>query len=137
MIHESQVRIYFQDTDAGGIVYHANYLDYAERARSEFLRDIGMPITDLIDQGVAFVVRHLDMDFRASAKLDDLLTVKTQIAEMKNASILMKQTVCRGSDVLVTMHLLLAFVNPETMRPIRVSTALKDLFLNYMTEGEN
>lgn len=138
MQHETSVRIYFQDTDAGGIVYHSNYLDYAERARSEFLYDLGLSNTSLIEQGVAFVVRRLEMDFRASAKLDDLLTVKTQIADTKNASIVMEQTVCRNETDLVRITLQLAFVNPQTMRPIRVPADIKTLFEKYMKpQGEN
>ncbi len=138
MQHETSVRIYFQDTDAGGIVYHSNYLDYAERARSEFLYDLGLSNTSLIEQGVAFVVRRLEMDFRASAKLDDLLTVKTQIADIKNASIVMEQTVCRNETDLVRITLQLAFVNPQTMRPIRVPVDIKTLFEKYMKpQGEN
>lgn len=138
MQHETSVRIYFQDTDAGGIVYHSNYLDYAERARSEFLYDLGLSNTSLIEQGVAFVVRRLEMDFRASAKLDDLLTVKTQIADIKNASIVMEQTVCRNETDLVRITLQLAFVNPQTMRPIRVPADIKTLFEKYMKpQGEN
>lgn len=138
MQHETPIRIYFQDTDAGGIVYHSNYLDYAERARSEFLYALGLSNTALIERGVAFVVRRLDMDFRASAKLDDLLTVKTQIADIKNASVVMEQVVCRGETELVRMRLQLAFVDPHSMRPIRVPADVKTLFEKYMKpQGEN
>ncbi len=136
MQHETKIRIYFQDTDAGGIVYHANYLDYAERARSEFLYDIGLSNVALIDKGVAFVVRHLEMDFRASARLDDLLTVTTQIVDIKNASMVMEQNVWRDGQVLVRMILQLAFINPQTMRPIRVPTDMKELFESYMKPQE-
>jgi acyl-CoA thioester hydrolase len=136
MQHETKIRIYFQDTDAGGIVYHANYLDYAERARSEFLYDIGLSNVALIDKGVAFVVRRVEMDFRASARLDDLLTVTTQIIDIKNASMVMEQNVCREGNVLVHMILQLAFIDPKTMRPIRVPTDMKDLFMTYMKSQE-
>lgn len=136
MQHETKIRIYFQDTDAGGIVYHSNYLDYAERARSEFLYDVGLSNTALIEQGVAFVVRHLEMDFRASARLDDLLTVKTHIADLKNASIVMEQVVCRDDTVLVHMTLQLAFIDPRTMRPIRVPADVKELLMTYMKPQE-
>lgn len=136
MQHETKIRIYFQDTDAGGIVYHSNYLDYAERARSEFLYDVGLSNTALIERGVAFVVRHLEMDFRASARLDDLLTVKTHIADLKNASIVMEQVVCRDDTVLVHMTLQLAFIDLRTMRPIRVPADVKELLMTYMKPQE-
>lgn len=136
MQHETKIRIYFQDTDAGGIVYHANYLDYAERARSEFLYDIGLSNVDLINKGVAFVVRRVEMDFRASARLDDLLVVKTQIVDIKNASMVMEQDVCRDNSVLVRMTLQLAFIDPKTMRPIRVPNDIKELFMTYIKSQE-
>ena len=99
---------------------------------------LGLSNTALIEKGVAFVVRRLEMDFRASAKLDDLLTVKTQIADIKNASVVMEQVVCRGETELVRMRLQLAFVDPHSMRPIRVPADVKTLFEKYMKpQGEN
>lgn len=135
MIYEMNVRIYYQDTDAGGIVYHSNYLNYAERARSEFLRDIGVPVTDLLTRDVAFVIKQATLDFKAPARLDDLLTVRTHIGEIKNASMIMNQSIYRGDTELVRVTLQVVFVNPKTMAPIRIPTDLKEKFAQY--EGEN
>lgn len=135
MIHKMDLRIYYQDTDAGGIVYHSNYLDYAERARSEFLRDIGLPVNDLLARGVAFVIKQATLDFKAPAKLEDLLTVRTHIGEIKNASMIMNQSIYRETAELVRITLQVVFVNPTNMAPIRIPADLKEKFTQY--EGEN
>lgn len=136
MIHTFPIRIYYQDTDAGGIVYHSLYLNFAERARAEFLRDINCPVGALLERGVAFVLRHIDMDFKAPARLDELLTVRTRIGEMKNASITMIQEVVRDEKLLVKMTLQLAFINPHTLTPIRIPADIKTLFQKYQQETE-
>lgn len=127
--------IYYQDTDAGGIVYHSNYLDYAERARSELLFDMGVSNTILAEQGLAFVLRQVHIDYRKPARLDDLLTVETVVIGMKNASMEMEQTFFKDDDVLVVIRLQLAFVNPNNLRPIRIPDTLKELFLKYYKES--
>ncbi len=135
MIHRMPLRIYFEDTDAGGIVYHSNYLNYAERARSEFLISVGLSNRALIERQVAFVVRRAQIEYLAPARLDDMLTVCTRITDVGNASIVMEQTVIRGPDRLVQLTFKLAFINPETMKPIRIPDDLKAIFCIYMKEG--
>ena len=135
MIHKMTFHIYYQDTDAGGIVYHSNYLDYAERARSELLFDMGLSNTILVEQGVAFVLRRVEIDYRKPARLDDLITVETVVVDMKNASMDMEQTFLRGEETLVVVRLQLAFVNPQTLRPIRIPEQIKTLFLKYNKEN--
>lgn len=135
MIHKMTFHIYYQDTDAGGIVYHSNYLDYAERARSELLFDMGLSNTALVEQGVAFVLRRVEIDYRKPARLDDLITVETVVIDMKNASMDMEQTFLRGAETLVVVRLQLAFVNPQTLRPIRIPEQIKTLFLKYNKEN--
>ena len=135
MIHTLKLHIYYQDTDAGGIVYHSKYLDFAERARSELLFDMGLSNTKMIEQGVGIVVRQATLDFKRSARLDDLIEIKTTVCELKNASMTMEQTFWRDDELLVTVHLQLAFINPQTMRPIRITEDLKQLFLHYNKEN--
>lgn len=135
MKHKMDFHIYYQDTDAGGIVYHSNYLDYAERARSELLFDMGVSNTILAEQGLAFVLRQVHIDYRKPARLDDLLTVETVVTGMKNASMEMEQTFFKDDDVLVVIRLQLAFVNPNNLRPIRIPDTLKELFLKYYKES--
>lgn len=135
MIHKMNLRIYYQDTDAGGIVYHSNYLNYAERARSEFLRDIGLPVQDLLDRDVAFVIKKAELNYKAPARLEDLLTVHTKIGDIGGASMIMNQTIKRGDTELVDIVLQVVFVNPKTMAPIRIPSDLKEKFALY--KGEN
>ncbi len=135
MKHVMNFHIYYQDTDAGGIVYHSNYLDYAERARSELLFDMGLSNTALVKQGIAFVLRRAELDYRRPARLDDMITVETVVCDIKNASMEMEQTFYRGDEILVVVRLQLAFVNPETLRPIRMAEPLKELFVRYMKEN--
>lgn len=135
MIHKMTFHIYYQDTDAGGIVYHSNYLNYAERARSELLFDMGLSNTALIQQNIAFVLRRVEIDYRRPARLDDLITVETVVVDMKNASMEMEQTFYRGDETLVVIRLQLAFVNPQTLRPIRIPENIKTLFLKYNKEN--
>lgn len=134
MIHKMDLRIYYQDTDAGGIVYHSNYLDYAERARSEFLRDVGLPVNDLLEREVAFVIKKAEINYKSPARLEDLLTVHTSIKEIKGASMIMNQIIKRGDTELVDIVLQAVFVNPKTMMPIRIPADLKEKFVLYQGE---
>jgi len=106
------VRVYYEDTDAGSVVYYANYLKYAERGRTEYLRGIGFENSKLAaDEGVFLVVRHLEVDYRAPARLDDLLTVETQLVDLGKASFTMHQEIKRDGTVLVAMKVVLACVS--------------------------
>ena len=134
MIHKMDLRIYYQDTDAGGIVYHSNYLDYAERARSEFLRDVGLPVNDLLERDVAFVIKKAEINYKSPARLEDLLTVHTSIGEIRGASMVMHQAIKRGDMELVDIVLQAVFVNPKTMSPIRIPADLKEKFELYQGE---
>ena len=134
MIHKMDLRIYYQDTDAGGIVYHSNYLDYAERARSEFLRDVRLPVNDLLERDVAFVIKKAELTYKSPARLDDLLTVHTSIGDIKGASMIMNQTIKRGETDLVEIVLQVVFVSPKTMAPIRIPADLKEKFMLYQGE---
>lgn len=118
-----KIRVYYDDTDAGGVVYHANYLKFCERARSEIFFEHGR--SPAIDGG-HFVVRHIEADFLKSAKLGDLLEVKGKMIELKNASLVLEQTVWKENEKLFTMTSVLAFVKEG--RPIRIDDATKAFF---------
>lgn len=137
MIHCFDFKICYKDTDAGGIVYHSNYLEYAERARTEFLHEIGLSNKALIDRDVAFIVKNAEIDYKSPARLEDTITVHTRIGEIKNASMIMLQTVKRGDTELVNMKIMVVFVNPHTLKPVRIPTDLKEKFTCYLPEGEN
>ncbi len=119
------VRIYYEDTDAGGVVYHANYLRYMERARNEWLRSMGQPIGVIKQRdGCVFVVASLDLHYKATAKLDDELSVTAQVTNIKRVSMTLKQTVLRNDEELVVGNLNLVTVNADTFKPVAVPSAL-------------
>ena len=127
MIYKLPIRVYYEDTDAGGVVYYANYLKFAERGRSEFLRALGFENKALMEQEeILFVVGHLEADYLASARLDDMLTLETAVSETGNASFSMKQRVFCGEKLLFVMTVKLVCVNLQG-RPVRLPAKLKEV----------
>jgi acyl-CoA thioester hydrolase len=122
--HVMAVRVYYEDTDFSGAVYHASYLRFMERGRTNYLRLLGADQRALFEEaekeapGFAFVVRSMQIDFLKSARMDDLLAVVTQTEEVKGASIALHQKVMRGADVLVEAHVRVAFVSGGRARRI-------------------
>src|SRR6185295_903984 len=97
--HRYAIRVYYEDTDAGGVVYHATYLRFAERARTEALRDLGIPHADLVSEhGVMFMVRRIKVDYLLPARLDDSLVVVTQPLVVGAASLELRQLVVRATE---------------------------------------
>jgi acyl-CoA thioester hydrolase len=119
--HRYAIRVYYGDTDAGGVVYHANYLRYAERARTEALRDLGCPHADMVDQfGVMFMVRGLEVDYERGARLDDSLTVDTDVLEVGGVTVRLLQTIRNKDGVCATLAVRLACVRLEGNKPGRI-----------------
>ena len=120
------VRVYFQDTDAGGVVYHGSYVNFLERARTEWLRECyGYSNADLMKQfGVVFVVRSLKLDYLKPARLDDVLTVSAQIKDVGRSRVALQQSVMRGEDRLVEAEIHLVCVTLDGFRPIAVPDVL-------------
>ncbi|SEQ12803.1 (3S)-malyl-CoA thioesterase [Devosia sp. YR412] len=98
--HQFPVRIYYEDTDFSGNVYHAAYLKFFERGRTEFLRDEGIHHSELAGQGIAFAVRSMEISFDGAAHIDDLLTVTTEVAAITGARLTLNQVILRGEVVL-------------------------------------
>ena len=108
-MHRHQVRVYYEDTDAGGIVYYANYLKFMERARTEWLRSLGFEQDTLMEQSVAFVVRRVEMHNYAPARFNELLSIDSQVVELKGASMTFKQTIKNKQEtILVTAEVFVA-----------------------------
>lgn len=123
--HVFPVRVYYEDTDAGGVVYYANYLRFAERARTELMRDCGIDHTTLLQrEGVILAVRRCEADYVRPARLDDLLEVHTRFAETTGASLWMEQTVRRDDDTLAEMRLRIVCLRTDG-RPARIPEALR------------
>ena len=119
------MRVYYEDTDAAGIVYYANYLKYAERARTEMLRDLGNENARLMKtEGLAFAVRRCEVDFFKPARLDDLLSVETRLIDIGGASVVADQRVKRDNAELVRMELNLPCLSLDG-RPARLPAAVK------------
>ena len=116
-----QVRVYYEDTDAGGVVYYANYLAYMERARSEWLRTLGFENHTLAtQQGVVFAVRRACVDYLQPARLDELLDVSLTLKKRGRASLLFDQQVRRGDELLCQGEILLACVDVSSFKPTAI-----------------
>jgi len=119
-----KIRIFYEDTDAGGIVYHTNYIKYCERARSEiFFSKDAMP-TDGENSG--FVVKHIDANFLGVTTLGDMVEVKSQLIQQKSASLILRQTIFKEEKKIFEMDVTLVFV--RNGRPKSIPQHLKDIF---------
>jgi acyl-CoA thioester hydrolase len=123
------VRVYWEDTDAGGVVYYANYLKFLERARTEWLSHLGLEQDELArDAGVVFVVRRVEADYLAPARFNDRLMVRCEMADLGNASLSMDQQVLRGDEVLLKARVKVACVDRGNFRPVRMPTFVRQAF---------
>lgn len=119
------VRIYYEDTDAGGVVYHANYLNFCERARTEWLRQIGSGRDFLREQhGLIFVVRRAMVDWRKPARLDDQLLVETRLLSIGKVRMHMRQTITRDSVLLATIEIELVCIDQQKFTPVALPEVL-------------
>lgn len=126
--HILPIRVYYEDTDAAGIVYHANYLRFAERGRTEMLRDAGFEHAAILaETAVAFTVISMNINFRIPAKLDELLTVQTRMVSVGGASMEMAQAICRGDNLLVDMTVKIACIDKRG-KAARLPEAVRGLF---------
>jgi len=123
--HRMALRVYYEDTDAAGIVYYANYLKFAERGRTEMLRGLGFDHSRMRTQtGVVFAVRRCNVEYRGAARLDDALSVETRIDRVAGATLSLRQSVCRGAEVLADLDVLVACID-DNGRPRRVPAELR------------
>jgi tol-pal system-associated acyl-CoA thioesterase len=129
------VRVYIEDTDAGGIVYYVNYLKFMERARTEYLRELGSGWDKLLPAGLMFVVRDASLTWHAPARLDDLLSVTVLPRRAAGATLALAQAVRRDGETLVSGEITIACVDGATLRPRRIP---RDMLatLRAVTTGE-
>jgi acyl-CoA thioester hydrolase len=119
------VRVYYEDTDVGGIVYYANYLKFFERARTEWLRSLGIHQQALLDEeNAAFVVRSANIEYLSSARLDDEISLKLTVEKLGRASVHFMQQAYRGDTLLSTAYVKVACVDAQTMRPCSLPATL-------------
>jgi acyl-CoA thioester hydrolase len=124
-IHRQKIRVYFEDTDAAGIVYYANYLKFAERARTDWLRDLGISHAEMIKRdGFTLVVRRCEADYRKPAHLDDELVVETELTKLGGASVDLAQRVLRDGELLVDLKVVVVCVGRDG-KPARIPDYLR------------
>jgi len=138
--HHYAVRVYYEDTDAGGVAYHASYLRFAERARTEALRDLGLPHSEMTSQhGVMFMVRRVKVDYLGPALLDDSLVVITEPSAVRAASVELRQRVVRMQRPerdLVVLEVQLACVRLSDQRPGRLPARWREALRAMLEERE-
>lgn len=130
MTHSIKIKIYYEDTDAGGVVYYANYLRYLERARTEFLLDRGISVAELHNQDIFFAVVHVDISYKRPALLGDTIEITTEVTELKNATITVKNQVFKDDLLLVEAYVTIAYINKEG-KPQRLPESFKKLSTTY------
>lgn len=125
--HRYPVRVYYEDTDAGGVVYHASYLRFAERARTEALRALGIPHAEMVrDYSVMFMVRRIEVDYLRPARPDDSLSVETEVLAVGGASALLRQAVYGPDGLCADLQVRLACVQTGESKPGRIPPRWRD-----------
>lgn len=134
--HHFDLPVYWEDTDAGGIVYYANYLKFTERARTDLLRLLGIHQQEMMEkEGLNFVVRECHIDYLKSAKLDDLLVVKTRLGDLKGATLRMYQDIYCATELLIRSEVRVACLG-QSGKPARFSPQIKDKFASMISRRE-
>ncbi len=122
------VQVYWEDTDAGGVVYHSQYLNFMERARTEFLRSLGLMQTALRDDlGVLFVVRDIQIRFKKPAKFDDALNVNTQLLNVGRSLLEFEQNIYRGDEHLIAAKVDVVCIGADSFRPVSIPNQMMSL----------
>ena len=127
--HILPVRVYFEDTDFSGLAYHASYVRWYERGRSDWLRQLGVHHSELIggSEPAAFVVRRLTVDYLKPARIDDVLEIATSVKEMTSATLTLEQAIGRSDALLAKAEVLVVLVS-TTGRPVRLPATLRETF---------
>jgi acyl-CoA thioester hydrolase len=132
--HHFPLRVYYADTDAGGVVYHATYLAFAERARTEMLRLAGRDQIQLLkDHGLVFAVRNLEADYRRPARLDDLLCIRSHVSHVGGASLHVSQSIWRGDEELVGLAIRLVCMRLDG-RAVRIPAEMRHELQDFLSE---
>jgi len=130
MLNKFSYRIYYEDTDAGGVVYYANYLKFFERARTDFLRELGINQSQLLqEQNICFVVRKCEIEYTSPIKLDDMILVDVEIVSMSATAIIMNQKIHRDNKMLSSLKVEIVCVDSKSFKPRRISEETKNLIV--------
>ncbi|HCQ71489.1 MAG: hypothetical protein CL570_01840 [Alphaproteobacteria bacterium] len=132
MQHHVSYRVYFEDTDAGGVMYHGNYIAFCERARTELLLDTGYTNRDLKDDvGILFVVRHMDVNYLKPLLLEDKVDIYTSLHHIKNSSLIFKHIIKKDDVIVFENDVTLVCVDAKTVRPVKIPEDIKSRFSDY------
>lgn len=126
MTCSTKVKVYYEDTDAAGVVYYANYLRYFERARTELFAQHGIDVAEYHNMGRFFAITHVDIYYKRPARLGDILEITTEITELKNASVTLRQCAFKGEEILVEASVTVACID-KNGRPGRLPVIFRDL----------
>lgn len=130
------IRVYYEDTDSGGVVYHSNYLNFMERARTEWLRALGFEQTVLKDEmGLLFVVRQLSIQFKKPAQFNDLLMVQTRIKAFKHCMLVFSQQILQGEVLLIDAEVEVVSVDTLKFKPTRLPHSIQNVVKNLVAES--
>jgi acyl-CoA thioester hydrolase len=128
IIFEWNARVYFEDTDSGGVVYHANYLKFMERARTEWLRSLGLNQIKLKQEDkVMFVVRKIDIQYKIPARFNDELLIQTDCVKTTDYSIILKQDILRNKQIVTEGKVEIVCINSDLLKPVRIPKMVKQL----------
>ena len=128
IIFEWNARVYFEDTDSGGVVYHANYLKFMERARTEWLRSLGLNQIKLKQEDrVMFVVRKIDIQYKIPARFNDELLIQTDCVKTTDYSIILKQDILRNKQIVTEGKVEIVCINSDLFKPVRIPKMVKQL----------
>ena len=128
IIFEWNARVYFEDTDSGGVVYHANYLKFMERARTEWLRSLGLNQIKLKQEDkVMFVVRKIDIQYKIPARFNDELLIQTDCVKTTDYSIILKQNILRDRQIITEGKVEIVCINSDLFKPVRIPKMVKQL----------
>tara|TARA_B110000027_G_C15967991_1_gene232951 strand:- start:88 stop:474 length:387 start_codon:yes stop_codon:yes gene_type:complete len=123
-----RIRVYYEDTDSGGVVYHSNYLNFMERARTEWLRNLGINQYNLkLTDNMIFIVANLDIKYKKSALLDDELQINTKLESIKACSLLLQQEIYRDTELLTVCSIKVACVDATKFNPLKIPSHIKKL----------
>lgn len=136
--HRLHQRVYYEDTDFSGLVYHARYLHFMERARTDYLRLLGVEQGAMSiegdNEGLVFVVHRMEIDFKASARMDDIVTIETLTEKAGGAKMVLNQTITRNGQLLISAKVIIAVINGKG-RPRRLPEALASSFLGGQAQS--
>jgi acyl-CoA thioester hydrolase len=123
-----RIRVYYEDTDSGGVVYHSNYLNFMERARTEWLRNLGINQYNLkLTDNMIFIVANLDIKYKKSALLDDELQINTKLENIKACALLLQQEIYRDTELLTVCSIKVACVDATKFNPLKIPSHIKKL----------